>query len=445
MSKRVSASADNSWTPMALMVIFIIALVLRLGVSYAAPVFYGGDDVSYDDYARTMLEKHELYIDGRVSSFRPPLYIIFLAVLFKIFGHNLMAVKIVQSLLGAATCIAIYGLAKEIVSEKAGLLSATIAAFYIPFVYMPAHILTETLYTFLLTLSILFFAKSEIHQSLKWQVLTGLSLGLASLTKGTPQLVPLFMLMLMVLRSVVKRVPIRKILFQFTFICIFFLIPIIPWTIRNCVVHKGFVMITTETGEAFYSAYHPPEGKRFGFSTVDDTKRKWKEINFRSEIEGSRYLMDENMKFIMANPMKVAKMTVLKIAFMWSPFDWEILGGNGVYNFSYGFIIPFIIIGVFASIVNRIFYSLILYMPIAYSQGLGVAFDASPRYRFPIEPFLIVIASIGILYIYRKFARQKALVSAAIAGFLTLNIAMFAYSYEVKAAVRGIFEALKLW
>jgi len=425
--------------------IFTIALILRLAVSFNAPVFYGGDDASYDGYAKSILDKHEMYIHGRVSSFRPPLYIMFLAFIYRFFGQDYMLIKILQSIIDAITCLVIYKLGKETVSENAGILSAFIAACYVSFICMPSHILTETIYTFLFTLTVMFMAMNERRPSFRWQALMGLSLGLASLTKGTPQLFPLCILFMMFLRVVREKVPVKKIFVEFTIVCLFFLIPIIPWTIRNYAVHKGLVLITTETGEAFYSAYHPPEGKRFGFSTADETKRKWEKINFRSEIEGSKYLIDENLKFIKANPMKVAKLTILKVAFMWSPFDWEILGGNGTYNFSYGFIIPFIIIGILLTIINRMFYSLILYLPIIYSQGIGVAFDASPRYRLPIEPFLIIIASIGIIYVYQRFIKHRALVLSIMFGFLLINFTMFLYSDTVKVFVRKGFQLIGLW
>lgn len=435
----------NSNRRWILIAIFTAALILRLAASFNAPVFYGGDDASYDQYAKSILEKHELYIFGHVSSFRPPLYIMFLAFIYNFFGVNHMLIKILQSLIGALTCIIIYELGRETISEKVGILSAAIAVFYVSLVLIPAHILTETIYTFLFTAAVLFLAKNERHSSFKWQALVGLSLGLASLTKGTPQLFPAFILLLMLLRAMKDKIPVKKIILQFTVICLFFLIPIIPWTIRNYGVHKGFVLVTTETGEAFYSAYHPPEGKRFGFSTVDQTKKRWEEINFRSEIEGSKFLVNENLKFIRENPLKVIKLTILKIAFMWSPFDWEILGGNGTYNFSYGFIIPFIIAGIIITIKYRIFYSLILYMPIIYSQGIGVAFDASPRYRLPIEPFLIIIASAGIIYVYERFIKHRMLVLGAMLGFLMINFAMFLFSDSIKAFARSGFHILGLW
>ena len=425
--------------------IFVAALTLRIAASLTAPVFYGGDDVSYDEYAKIMVEKHELYIDGRISSFRPPLYIMFMAFIYSIFGQNFMLIKIIQSAIGALTCLAIYQIGKDIISEKAGVISAAIAAIYVSFIYSPAHILTETIYTFLFTVSVMFFAKNERHADFKWQALAGLSLGLASLTKGTPQLFPACMFFFMILKALVERASIKKTFMQFVVICLFFLLPIIPWTVRNFFVHKNLVMITTETGEAFYSAYHPPEGKRFGFSTVDDTKKKWSKINQRSETEGSKFLIEENLKFIRQNPLHVAKLTVLKVAFMWSPFDWEIMGGNGVYNFSYGFIVPFMIIGVAVTIMRKMLYSLLLYLPIVYSQGIGVAFDASPRYRLPVEPFLIVIAAIGVIYIYNRFVKHKAAVIFVMAVFFAVNFTMFLFSGQVKTLVRGIFQAAGLW
>jgi prepilin signal peptidase PulO-like enzyme (type II secretory pathway) len=138
-------------------------------------------------------------------------------------------------------------------------------------------------------------------------------------------------------------------------------------------------------------------------------------------------------------------MTILKIAFMWSPFDWEIMGGNGLYNFSYCFILPFVLVGIFVTIARKMLNSLVLFMPIIYSQGIGVVFDASPRYRLPIEPFIIIIGSIGLVYLYQKFMRHKAVFYASVSGFFLVNLWMYFNSDAVNYVVRKGFELIGLW
>ena len=60
-----------------------------------------GDGVVYDDWARALAAGDWL---GQGIFYQAPLYPYFLGVLYAVFGHDLLAVRIVQCILGALAC-----------------------------------------------------------------------------------------------------------------------------------------------------------------------------------------------------------------------------------------------------------------------------------------------------------------------------------------------------
>src|SRR5439155_18128803 len=101
------------WILRKRLIVFVVLLVLaaafRIAVVHWLPNDAPGDSKSYARIARNVLEQHS-YSDAEVSPFAPTLirlpgYPLFLATIYKVFGHgNNGAVRIVQALIDTATC-----------------------------------------------------------------------------------------------------------------------------------------------------------------------------------------------------------------------------------------------------------------------------------------------------------------------------------------------------
>ena len=192
-----------------------------------------------------------------------------------------------------------------------------------------------------------------------------------------------------------------------------------------------------------YLSYKPPGGKLFGFNTIDETVLYAKALN--SKIETSKYLTRATLRFIRQNPLKVAKLEALKFFFLWSPFDWEVLGINtkGVYNFMYSFIFPFFLIA-FIRLKRGFEKFLPIYLPIIYLQVVTLLFYGSARFRIPMEPFLIIFASFGIYQGYQNF-RNKYVFKVLLSIWLLGNVWFYFYSDQTKVFARSLFELVGLW
>jgi len=423
-----------------ILAIFIIALLTRL-----IAIFFSLDIVLQDadgnaELARNVLEGRGYSIGGKLTSCHPPLYSLFLSSLFLVFKNNYLAVRIIQSLLGAVTCVVIFLISRKIFSIQIAIIGALIACFNPGFIKISQYLRNENLFILILAIAILFLLKQTQKKNFNNLALLGMILGIATMTRDMLILFP-FSVLLILGRDLVSRdYNFKKITMCVIIFLIFFLLPILPWTLRNWQVHHRFVLITNKLGMGLYASYVPRDGKIFGYNANDDITQKADLLD--SQVEQSNFLAKEALKYIKQNPLKILKLELLKIAFFWSPFDWEIIG-YGVYNFMYGFIMPFFIYGLFI-LRNRYRELLPLYLPIGYTFFIALVTYGSPRFRLPIEPYLIIIASAGVYYFVLKFSKRIYGVLLTSLYFL-INFLMHLKSYQVKLFVKSFFEKIHLW
>lgn len=395
----------------------------------------------YAELGKNVLEGRGYSFHGKLTSSHPPLYPLFLASIFLFFKDNYLAVRIIQSLLGAAACVAFFLISRKIFNMQIALISALISCFNPVFIKISQHLRSENLFIFMLAVAILFFLKLLWKRNFKNLALFGLLLGLATMTRDMLILFPFFILLAMGISAFFRDYNFKKIIISATIFFAFFFLPILPWTLRNWQAHHNrFVLITNKTGMALYSSYVPREGKLYGYNAKDHITKRAELLD--SEVDQSNFLVKETLKYIWQNPLKVFKLELLKIAFFWSPFDWETIG-YGVYNFMYGFILPFFVYGVFISY-KRHRELLPIYLPIGYAFLIALITYGSPRFRLPIEPYIIIIGSMGIYYFILKFS--KRIYGGLLSGlYFILNILMYFNSYQIKQLTRSFFEKVHLW
>jgi 4-amino-4-deoxy-L-arabinose transferase-like glycosyltransferase len=81
----------------------------------------------------------------RGSLLRGEVYALTVAFVHEIFGHEPRNVFLLQAFLDTATCVLLFGLARGIGGERAGLVALALAAFYEPFVFTAERLQTEPL------------------------------------------------------------------------------------------------------------------------------------------------------------------------------------------------------------------------------------------------------------------------------------------------------------
>lgn len=430
-------------TSSILLVIFTIAFLLRLGpVASDSNIFKSGDEWFFHSKAINILEGKGFSDGNAPTSYRSPAYSFFLAAIYFLCGRDLFTTKIIQAIMGAFLCILIYFIGKKVFSKTIGLVSALILAFNLNFIYMPTNILSENLYLVIFLVAILYLIEMWRYPSFKNRAMVGFSLGLAALTRAENQLLPAFIFLAMVVKSGYEREALFRVFKNFIVIMLFFVLPIAPWSIRNYQIHHTFVPIATEGGESLYISYAISEGREFGSGVSDEVSKK-ADMEKMGEVERSDYYYREAFKYIRANLSKLPKLTLLKMLFFWSPFEWELTRSRGAYNAMFMFSLPFFIVGMFF-LRKRLVEFLPLYVPILYLFIVTLVFQACPRLRAQIEPCIIVVAAIGIWHFLTRFT-SKLIPYLVMVSFLAVNFMIYLYTDSVKAAFKHVLSGIGIW
>lgn len=399
------------------------------------------DAYGYDARAVSIWKYGVFGDDGKSTSSKPPLYSFFLAFIYRTFGHSYLAVRAIQSFLGALTCVIIYFIALKLINQNAALISGALAAINISFIKSSAFLLSEAFSTFMISLLILSLVSLSLRTSFYKRICAGFLAGLAALTRSEMVFFPPFLYAAgFSLSYFYKKFSLRVFLKGAAQVLFIFLIIIALWTFRNWRVHHTFIPMTTATGINLYSSYCPPEGRLFGFTADDHIVESSRRIH--NEVEESRFLTREAFKFIRDNPEKLPRLEFLKFVFFWSVFDWEIIG-NGVYNFTFAFMLPFFVWGAIAGI-KRFKDYFLLYTAVLYFQILALLLYGSPRFRVPCEAFISIFASIGIMCFFRKFS-QKVYPAALLVLFFIMNVSGYFYSTQLKDYLKCVLVKLGIW
>jgi 4-amino-4-deoxy-L-arabinose transferase-like glycosyltransferase len=239
--------------------------------------------------------------------------------------NNYQAVRIVQALISIITALIIAVWSYILFGKKCFFVTLLITSIYPPFYlfyFGCSSILSETLYIFLLTLSLFIFYKGIQSQRMWLFVTAGFLWGLSSLTR--PASLPIFPVMIFILW--LERPRVGKFFGKSALFIIGLMLAITPWLFRNYLVFKKFPVFTTLFGGAFHSAYHPgPEdgdGAKFyrDFLYPEEIKLK---SNGMDEPERSSYFMSKGLKFIREEPRLALNRFFWRVFLYMDPFHVE--------------------------------------------------------------------------------------------------------------------------
>lgn len=391
-----------------LIIIFIIAFLARFLVTvYLSDPsrrhrIYSGDSLSYNGLAISLIEGNG-YRDpgsGKLTSVRPPLYPLFLAGVYSVFGQNIFTVSLIQLILSAWTCLLIFHIGQKVADFRVGIISAFIAVFYPELLHWTPVIMTETLFLFLLCLAILYLLKSVRQNSISTQILAGLFLGLTALCRPVILLFPLCILIWIIL---IPEINLKEKIRNLAIIFLFMGLTILPWSLRNYFVHHSFVPVSTDGGLVFYQGNSPEAtGGTRGYVDGKDYIYPKEELEGMSEVEKDRYLYKSGLKFIRYHPKRFLKSATKKFKNMWRP-TWE---GSSKLNYcimlpAYGFLIIFGVVGLIYSF-RRWRNFLLVYLIIIYFILFHMIFTGMIRFRLPAIPFIIIFAAFGVEKLFRK-------------------------------------------
>lgn len=245
-----------------LAVIVLVGFGLRLD-RVANPLDHPGDDA----HAYFSLSK-SLYEDGSYGSstfenpddWSPGAPLLYAGVYYVTGGVHDGAARLLVALLGTAAILVVYLLGKRISCRPAGLLAAAGVAIYPPFIHTNGALLSEPPALFTLPAAVLAFLWARDRDGPWAWMPAGLLFGLTALLRPEYLFVGLVFLALALL-SVGRERGWRPGAAACAAMVAAFLLPVLPWTVRNLIVLDRFVPLSTGSGKALYvGSYLPADG-----------------------------------------------------------------------------------------------------------------------------------------------------------------------------------------
>jgi len=313
--------------------IYLVALILRIiPVILAWNLGIGLDDMfqydmlarsivsgnGYRWYAQADLNQLAAYVDfdldsvkgydpvrGIRTSFRAPLYPTFLALVYFFSGTGFcrfFAARLAQAIfLGAPLATLTYLVSQEIFpgQERAARSSAWIIAAYPMLLVYPLGLGTENPFFVLLLAAFLFLLKSFDQPTWVNLSLSGLLLGLVTLTRSV--ILPFAFLAFYMLFVKVRRRAVIAII-------PFFLL-IVPWVVRNSLLHGKLTGIETSMGYNLYLGYYPGGNGSFIFGPSLDL------VTILDDSVRDQVGMEKAIEFIHAQPERILPLAINRLGF----------------------------------------------------------------------------------------------------------------------------------
>ncbi len=384
--------------------VLALALALRLGYVAVTPGYtIVADARDYDVHAQSIAAGHGFSkrLAGKPTAFRPPGYAFLLAGVYRLTGakataDRIHAGRILGALLGTLLVGLTGALAHRLWGRRSALVAMALAAVYVPLILIGAALMSETLFTALMLGALLAALDQRV-------LLAGFLAGLAIVTRanGLAVLAPLcFAVWDRRARGLVRPALLAAVA----------TLVVAPWTLRNYEQLHHFVPVTTQFGSALAGTYNDMARQDAQNPASWRTLPRIPElqpllVNLRRQNEAAleRRLRRYGEDYIRAHPTYVAVVAYWNTRRMLDLASWEWSRHTArTVSVDAGWadagVICFWIYGVLALFGIRWARAPWYVWAVPALMYLSVVFLAveTPRYRTPLDPFLICLAALAL-------------------------------------------------
>lgn len=416
---------------------FFTALKITHG-SFGAIIRAGATDYYFD--IANNLAKHNIFglDDLKPTALRMPIYPVFLALIFKIFG-TWWAVFFVQNAIAGLSAVFLYLIARKWLTQTWAIAVSLVWVFTPYSMDVASQFLTETLYEFFLILAVYFFI--EYKDKIRPMIFAA---SLAFLLAILIYIKPISLLLPIVFALAINYPrPAKTKIYQTAALLAVFAILLFPWLLRNYLIF-GTWQLSSDNSSSLYATAMFFEAKKQGLESVNRDKPEKSEFGRFAEsgnLIKTPSQFKSAVKIIMSDPLNFTKF-YLEYALKnfgsswWGSLKNLIYGTMGTVNyhptvtraiwhfdwltilkFSAKEIIAFIVmflgiafwclmfifgaIGAIkfyrqADAANRAFLILLIAVSFYFLFVGNLATGDAIRYRFPATPFIILLAVYGI-------------------------------------------------
>lgn len=386
MTKLAAAHLARS-SRVQVLVIALIALALRLAFDARLALPPSPDTLDYLAAGRDLLQLRPM-----ASNIRMPLYPVFLA------GIGPHRVLIVQAVLSAATAVLAYYLAREIFrSTLAGSLAGLLAVFDPVSIYYADQQLSETLFTFLLILSLLFLYRRQYFAG-------SIVFVLSILVRPTFDLLAIPLLVVFCWRND-GALSWKRVARCVGIYVVVYIVLMSPWWWHNYEKYGTFVRL--DLGDGIIARLEQsPQFAKYGLDWPKLRPITKAMDHPKNPVRRNAQLRHAAIEYVRAHPLQYAKLCVFRFGRFWSPVihQDEYFGHPKLRYAAFAMTVFLYVLSLITLVsirrpLPRMLLPLLL--TIGYLAAVQILTHALPRYRVPIQPLLYVLASGAVLLLAR--------------------------------------------
>jgi len=421
-----------------------VALLVRLVHVWqirASPFFslLMGDSRGYDEWARRIAGGDWL---GHEVFYQAPLYPYLLGLIYAVGGRHLLLVRLVQAVIGSASCALLALAAARLFSKRGrpelgrriGIAAGLMLALYAPAIFFDGLLQKSVLDVFFVCLALFLITTINAetaesaepkNSSLRVQrvprltswLWLGLAMGGLALTRENA----LVFILVIVAWIIVKGLAAGGWGLAARPAALFLAglaIVLVPVAARNSYVGGGFYVTTSQFGPNFYIGNNPGadgtyQSLRFGRGAPEYERQDATELAERAEgkrltpAEVSSYWTDKALTFVTSRPGAWLMLMGRKVALLWNATEmvdtesqeahaeWSLPLRLGGLVGHFGLLVPLALFGVIVTWPMRSQLYVLYGMTLAYAASV-VVFYVFARYRYPLVPLLILFAAAGL-------------------------------------------------
>ncbi|HKV45496.1 MAG TPA: glycosyltransferase family 39 protein [bacterium] len=390
-----------------LVALFLFALLVRvimiaqtIGFHTPGTAEPAADSRIHLALVQSLLTHHGYSLNGRPTAITPPLYVFFLASLYRASADPAL-VRFVQAFLGAMGCVLLYAIGRRLVGPTTGVVAAVILGLHPLIAYLAGLHLTENLFLFLLLLVLLQSQRvAERPTPLAVAGLGGL-FGLATLTRAVfLGFLPFVLVWAIGLWGWRNPVGYRV----FALVAVAAAIVILPWTVRNYVALGALVPVQGNGGMVFWAGNNPrsdgqmvwPTGQTWADGPPpDDGMYGWRGVG---PAEENRRYVGAAVSWIRHHPRDYLRLLAHKLerlyGFSRAADARELAVPFAVIAFHVGLLVA--ALGGLVVTVRRWKSVALLLGLIVFTNLTALLFSGGTRYSVPMMPSLIILAAAAL-------------------------------------------------
>lgn len=357
-------------------------------------------------------------LDGLQPTAKWPIgYPLMLAGVYKAFGRDLVAAKLLNVMFAAGTAVLVYLIGTRVFSPIAGVAGAGILMFFPSHIMFSGLLLSEVAFGFFLALIVyLALIWTLPAESARWWRLLalGLLLGWTSLIRGEFIVFPAMLAVVWLLSTR----DLRRVAAMTVAVGAGVIIVLTPWTVHNMITMDAFVFGTTHLGGTMLQG-HNPESNGSGSFVEVEYEEKYAHLPYpEREVKANREMTRVALEYALTHPGHKLQLVVRRMTHLykadtagvtWTQTSAPPLTPEGADRLEAVANVYYWIVLALAGLSAPVWFRLrdarlwMLLLPIAYTTLIfGVLFLGDERYHMGIVPMFALLAGIGLV----EFARR---------------------------------------